>query len=254
VHRHDPASGESQAYDAAQPVGAIALCEHGGLMLAVRDGFGRLDFETGRVRLLAEVEADRPDQRMNDGRCDRRGRFWAGTMALDHRAGAGALYRLDPDLSVTRVLGGVTISNGIDWTDDGRRMYYVDTGAGSIDMFDVEPESGAIANRRTFARIAPADGAPDGLVLDADGCVWVALWGGGAVRRYACDGSIERTIRLPVTYPTACAFGGPDLGDLYITTAAIGLSEAGRAREPQAGGVFRCRPGPRGRPPHRFRG
>lgn len=254
VHRCAHGSRTVRTYEIGQPVGALGLAERGDLILAVRDGFARLDLEDGRVSMIAEVERDRPDQRMNDGRCDAHGCFWAGTMALDEHAGAGALYRLGPDLRVETMIPGVTISNGVDWTDDGRRMYYVDTGALSIDLIDVEPTTGAISNRRTFATVSSSDGAPDGLVLDADGFVWVALWGGGAVRRYAPDGSLDRVIRLPATYVTACTFGGPDLADLFITTASIKLSDEERAREPGAGGLFRCRPGVRGRRPHRFRG
>ncbi len=254
VHRFDPAANITRTYQVGQPVGAIALSDAGDMMLAVRDGFARLDLESGTVRMIAEVGADRPDRRMNDGRCDRAGRFWAGTMALDERPHAGALYRLDPDGRVHTMLRDVTISNGLDWTDDGTRMYYVDTGARSIDAFDVNPDTGALANRRTIARIAPDEGAPDGLVLDAEGFIWVALWGGGAVRRYAPDGTLDRVVRLPVAHPTACAFGGDDLGDLYVTTATIALTAADRARQPLAGAVFRCRPGVAGRPANRFRG
>jgi sugar lactone lactonase YvrE len=191
---------------------------------------------------------------MNDGKCDAAGRFWAGTMALDERGGAGALYRLDPDGHVETMIDGVTISNGLDWSDDGRLMYFIDTPTQSVDVFDFDLASGRIANRRSFARIDPVDGAPDGLTLDAEGFVWVALWGGSRVRRYAPDGALDSIVRVPATYVTSCAFGGADLGDLYITTARIKLSEADRASQPLAGGLFRARPGVRGRPPHRFSG
>jgi len=235
-------------------VGAAALTAAGDLVLAVRDGFARLDLDSGKVRAIADVEADLPDQRMNDGKCDPAGRFWAGTMALDKRPGAGALYRLDPDGRVHRILDGVSISNGLDWSDDGRLMYYVDTPTRSIDVFDFDVASGAIANRRALARVERGDGWPDGLTLDADGYIWVALWAGAAVRRYAPDGTLDRVVAVPTTYPTSCAFGGPDLQDLYVTTAATALTPEERLREPLAGGLFRCRPGVQGRPPHRFKG
>src|SRR5207249_11709210 len=134
-------------------VGAVAPTERGDLVLAVHDGFARLDLATGRVTMIADVEADRPDHRMNDGKCDPAGRFWAGTMALDEREGAGALYRLDPDGRVHTMLRGVTISNGLDWTDDDRAMYYVDSGAHSVDVFDFDRSSGSIANRRTLVSV-----------------------------------------------------------------------------------------------------
>jgi sugar lactone lactonase YvrE len=235
-------------------VGAVALTEAGDLVMAVCHGFARLDLDSGRVRTIVEVEADRQDQRMNDGKCDPAGRFWAGTMAFDYRRGAGALYRLDPDGRVHTMVREVTISNGLDWTDDGRRMYYIDTATKSIDVFDFDPANGAIVNRRPLVQVPDGQGFPDGMTLDADGGIWVALWGGSAVRRYTPDGALDREIRLPVTQPSSCAFGGRDLRDLYITTAATTLSPEARTRQPHAGGVFRCRPGVQGRPANRFRG
>ena len=254
IHRFDPATRELATHDVGCMVGAIALTEAGDLVLAVHDGFARLNPATGAFTLIAEVEADRPDQRMNDGKCDAAGRFWAGTMALDERAGAGALYRLDSDFSVHTMVRQVSISNGLDWSDDGRLMYFVDSPTQSIDIFDFDAASGALANRRTWLRIGPAHGMPDGLTLDADGCVWVSLWGGGGVRRYAPDGRLDSIVRLPTMYPTSCTFGGPDLRDLYITTATIQLSERERASQPQAGGLFRYRPPVGGRPANRFKG
>jgi sugar lactone lactonase YvrE len=254
VHRFHSTTHASRIYDAGSMVGAVGLTDAGDLVMAVRDGFARIDLDTGRVRLIAAVEADRPDQRMNDGKCDAAGRFWAGTMALDYRRGAGALYRLDPDGRVHTMVRDVTISNGLDWTDDGRRMYYIDTPTRSIDVFDFDPASGAIANRRSLVQVPTGLGSPDGMTLDADGGIWVAFWGGSAVRRYTPDGALDCEIRLPVTQPTSIAFGGRDLRDLYITTAATTLSPEERARQPHAGGVFRCRPGVQGRPANRFRG
>jgi sugar lactone lactonase YvrE len=254
VHRFAPATGSLRTYHVNQSVGAVALAEADDLVLAVSTGFARLNLETGRVRMIAEVEADRSDHRMNDGNCDPAGRFWAGTMALDARPGAGALYRLEPDGRVETILRNVTISNGIDWSADGTRMFFIDSPTQAIDVFDVDPASGAIANRRPFVRIAGELGLPDGLTIDADEHVWVALWGGSAVHRYAPDGSLDGVMRLPASRPTSCAFGGVDLRDLYITTATIELTPSERAAEPRAGALFRCRPGPAGRPARRFRG
>lgn len=254
VHRFDPAARTVRTHHVDQPVGAVVPAARGGLVLAVRDGFARLDLDTGAVRAIADVEADRPDLRMNDGKCDAAGRFWAGTMALDERPGAGSLYRLDPDGRVHTMLRDVGISNGLGWSADGRLMYYVDTLTQRIDRFDVDPASGSITNRRAFVRIPAGHGAPDGLTVDADECVWVALWGGGVVHRYRPDGRLDTVIRVPATHPTSCAFGGADLRDLYITTARISLSERQRAEQPAAGGLFRCRPGAAGTGPHRFAG
>jgi sugar lactone lactonase YvrE len=247
VHLFDPAAGDCRSLSLGQPVGCAVPRQAGGLVVALRDGFGRLDVETGRIEMIASVEEDRPDLRMNDGACDRAGRFWAGTMALDARPGEGALYRLDPEGAVTQMLDDVTISNGIDWSLDFRTMYYVDSGTERIDVFDFDLDGGAIGGRRTLVEIPKEAGLPDGLTLDAEGGVWVALWGGGAVHRYSPEGRLDRVIRLPVSHPTSCAFGGPELSDLYVTSAWIELSPAERARQPLAGSLFRVRPGVAGR-------
>jgi sugar lactone lactonase YvrE len=254
VHRFDPQTGALQAFDVGQFVGAVAIAESGELMLAVRDGFARMNLGTVRIEMIAEVEADRPDQRMNDGKCDAAGRFWAGTMALDERGGAGALYRLDPDGQVHTMLRHVSISNGLDWSSDNRLMYFIDSPTQSVDLFDFDAATGVISNRRSLVRVGPVHGLPDGLTLDADGGVWVSLWGGGEVRRYARDGTLDAIVRVPTQYPTSCAFGGADLTDLYITTARVKLSGEERASQPHAGAVFRARPGVVGRPANLFKG
>ena len=177
--------------------------------------------------MLAPVEADNSATRMNDGKCDRAGRFWAGTMAFDQRAhaGAGSLYRLDGSHTATHILPGVSVSNGLDWTLDDRQMYFIDTPTGGIDVFDFDAALGEISGRRRFVTIPPGHGAPDGMTLDAEGYLWVALWGGWAIRRYAPDGTLDREVRFPVSQVSCCAFGGPDFSDLYITTATENFSE-----------------------------
>ncbi len=245
--------GATRTIQLPSPVGCLVPRASGGWVAALADGFWAVA-DDGATTLLADVQGDHPDLRFNDGKCDPQGRFWAGTMALDHRAGAGALYRLDPDLSVHRMVDDVAISNGLDWSLDGRTMYYVDTPTRRIDQFDFDPASGAIAGRRPFVAIDPSDGSPDGLTVDAEGGIWLALWDGSRIRRYLPDGTIEREVRLPVSEVTCPAFGGPDLDELYITTAWELLSEAQHAREPLAGGLFRVRPGIRGRAPTAFAG
>jgi sugar lactone lactonase YvrE len=254
IHRFDPARSSSRTYHVDRMVGAAALTDAGDLMLAVDDGFARLDLASGRLTMVASVEADRPDLRMNDGACDAAGRFWAGTMALDERPGAGTLYRLDPDGRVHPMVREVGISNGLDWSDDGRVMYFIDSLAQSVDRLDFDLATGSIHDRRPLVHIPPGQGAPDGMTVDAEGCLWVALWGGGAVHRYTAGGALDRIVRLPTAYPTSCTFGGAELADLYITTAAVKLSVRERAAQPGAGSLFCCRPGPRGRAPHRFKG
>lgn len=244
----DPRSGGVETLDVGRDVGAVVPAESGKLMAAVVDGFLEIDPESGSRHLVAEVEADQPANRMNDGKCDSRGRFWAGTMGYDIRSDAAALYRLNTDCRVETILQPVTLSNGIDWSPDDRLMYYVDSATQRLDVFDYEPELGRLSNRRTLLEVSKAEGVPDGLTVDAEGCIWLALWGGGAVRRITAEGEVDMVVSLPVSQVTSCAFGGADLGDLYITSAARGVSEPG------AGSLFRCRPGVKGRPANRFRG
>jgi sugar lactone lactonase YvrE len=168
--------------------------------------------------------------------------------------GHGALYRLDEDGSVVRVLSDVSISNGIDWSPDDRHMYYADTPTGRVDCFEFDAARGTLRNRRPFVTIPSDAGWPDGLTVDESGHVWVALWQGGAVHRYAPDGSLERVVRFPVTLTTKAMFGGPDRRDLYVTSAWIDLDEDERARQPMAGGLFRVRADVAGQQPRRFAG
>lgn len=252
VHTYDPATGEDEARDVGQPVGVVVPRAHGGAVLGVRDGFALLEPDGG-FRVVAEVEADRPENRMNDGACDSAGRFWAGTMAFASTPEAGSLYRLDPDLTVTHVIERVTISNGVGWSLDETTMYYVDSMEG-IDAFDYDPETGAVENRRRLADVPDEMGIPDGLTVDAEGFLWVAIYGGGRVRRYAPDGTLDREVSLPVPQITKPAFGGPDLREMYVTSGSEGYTEADHAREPGAGGLWRLDPGVTGLAPNRFGG
>jgi sugar lactone lactonase YvrE len=254
VHEFDPASGGDRVIEVGQPVGSVALAERGDWILAARDGFFRLDPDTEEMSLIAPVEADLTGNRMNDGAVDAHGRFWAGTMGTVGVREAGTLYRLDPDGSVRHMLAPVSTSNGIDWSPDGRRMYYVDTPLNRIDVFTFEPASGDICDRRTFVNVPAASGLPDGLVVDADGFVWLALWQGAAIHRYTPSGRLHRVVNMPVALVTKCTFGGEALDELYITTARIGLHEEARSGPSPAGGVFRVRPGVSGRRANRFAG
>lgn len=251
VLAHDPGAGTTRVFDVGQPVGAVALAADD-LVCAVQAGFGRLDPSTGAFRMWIPVEADDPRTRMNDGYVDARGRFWAGTMSMHRERERGALYRLDPDGTVTRHLTGVTTSNGIDWSGDQRRMYYVDTGHPRIDVFDFDLDAGTLANRRPFVHVDPEEGKPDGLVVDADDHVWLALWRGHRVIRYAPDGTRVATIDLPSLLTTKPAFGGAELNDLYVTSARESLSAEELAAWPDAGGLFRLRLDVAGRRPNRF--
>lgn len=254
VHRFDPVTGIDEQLVVGQPVGAVALRKSGGLVLALRDGFGLVDADGGEMRLVCETELERTDTRMNDGKCDSAGRFWAGTMALDYTPGAGTLYRLDPDLTATAIVHDVTCSNGLAWSPDDRTMYFVDSFASGVDAFDFDPADGSVENRRRLVEIDPSEGQPDGMTIDRDGFLWVALWGGSCVRRYAPDDTLDACVRVPVAQVTSCAFGGPGLDDLYITSAGDGLTSDGWSVQPQAGGLFRASPGVGGAATRRFAG
>lgn len=233
VHTYSPATGADTVVETPQHVGAAKPREGGGLVLNLRDGVGLLDPDGG-FRWLVEWPVE--GVRGNDAAVDAAGRLWAGTMAYDIRPGGGRLNRVEPDGSFVTVLDSVTISNGIGWSPDGSRMYYIDTPLRRVDVFDVDGETGLVTARRTLTAVTR--GQPDGLTVDADGCVWVALWDGGAVHRYTPEGELDRVVELPVSHVTACAFGGPDLTDLYVTTASEGLGEEVLATQPLAGALF----------------
>ena len=254
LHRFDPGADVDRAVELPREVGAVVLRRSGGMVAAAVDGFCTLDPDTGALDLFAAVEADDPGTRMNDGKCDAEGRFWAGTMEWSGEKGRGSFYRLDPDHTVHRMVEGVAISNGLGWSPDGRTLYYADTFAFSVDAFDFDLESGSIDNRRPVVAFDGSQGLPDGLCVDAEGWLWVALWGGGAVRRYAPDGTPGDVIELPCDNVTCPSFGGPDLGDLYITTATSGLTPEQLEQQPAAGALFRCRPGVTGTLPHAYAG
>jgi len=254
VHLFDPSSGFDQVLQAGQHVGAAAVRSRGGLILAARDGFVLLDPATGAIEPFVAVKED-PSTRFNDGKCDAAGRFWAGTMAYAFTPGAGSFYRLDPDGSVTAMFGDVAVSNGLGWSPDWRTMYYIDTPTRGVDAFDFDLAAGTIANRRRAVEIPrEAGGLPDGMCVDAEGCLWVAIVRSGSVQRYTPDGRLDRTVRLPTSGVTSCCFGGADLGDLYITTSAELVPEDQRTAQPHAGGLFICRPGVGGQPPCTFGG
>ncbi len=235
-------------------VGAVAPAVDGGYVLAAGAGFLFVAGD-GSVHELAQPAAGSGDVRMNDGACDTLGRFWAGTMAYDESPGAGALYRLELDGTWTTQLTGLGISNGIGWSPDGATMYLADSGTGCIDAFAFDATAGTIHDRRTLVRVDEPGVVPDGLTVDAEGGIWVALWDGGRLHRYAPDGSLTATVALPVRRPTSCAFGGHDLTTLFVTTALVGLEDEALVRRRGDGLVFAVRGlGVRGVPCEPYRG
>ena len=216
----------------------------GGLVLALGDGIWLQDPDGARRRVMTLHQPAGTPIRMNDGKCDPAGRFWAGSMADDETtAGAGTMYRMDPDLSTHEMFRDVTISNGLAWTGDGRTMFYIDTPTRRVDRFDIDPATGAIANRRTAVSITSEHGLPDGMTIDDEGGLWVAMWKGSAVHRYTQDGRLDTVVELPCAKVTSCCFGGPKLDELYITTSRYELTDEERAAQPLAGALFRFHPG-----------
>lgn len=263
VHRFCPATGERAAWKMPEMVASMALRARGGMILATTTGVDAWDPETERRERLVAPDAEWPENRSNDGKCDRRGRFWLGTMQNNlHPDGSdkamtgstGNLYRIDADLSCHRMDSGIGISNTFAWSPDDTLMYFADTPVG-IYAYDFDPDSGAIAKRRLFARTDdPSLGFGDGSTIDADGFLWNARWDGGCLIRWAPDGRIDRIVKLPCQRVTSAAFGGDDLGILYVTTARYLLSERELAEQPLAGGVFAFDPGVRGLPEVPFAG
>jgi sugar lactone lactonase YvrE len=251
VHSIDPSTGARTRFDAGDAVGTVCLTRSGGLVLALTDGFALARADGQDLTRVPGFSIDRTALRFNDGKPDPWGNFVAGTMAWDESGNPpGSLYRLGADGTVTELFGGVGLSNGLDWTDDQSLFYYSDTTIGRVDVFDTEPDTGALSNRRPFVDAAQ----PDGLTLDAEGCLWLAVWGSGEVRRYTPDGQLDTVIRVPAWQVSSVTFGGSDLTTLYITTAWEGLTPAERAEQPHAGDIFAVTPGVPGRFPFRFDG
>jgi sugar lactone lactonase YvrE len=230
-------------------VAAAIRARRGGYVLATENQFVLLGPDLTEQTALPPVFTD-PLIRFNDGGCDPEGRFYCGTMAYNETPGAGTLYRLDPDGSVSVTLREVTISNGLQWNGAGDTVFYADTPTGQVDRFDFDPVSAAFTNRRTFTEIS-GGGHPDGMAIDEEDAIWVALWGGSAVHRYDRTGRLDLVVDLPVFNVTACAFGGPERQTLFITTSRQGLDEGD---QPEAGAVFRYEAGVRGAPQHAFAG
>jgi sugar lactone lactonase YvrE len=244
--------GEDRAILFDDRVCAAAPYDGDRLLVALARRLVVVDLGDESVKSLVEIPHG-PELRLNDGACDPRGRFWVGSMALDERPGAGALYRYAAG-SLDRVLDDVSLSNGIAWTADATRMYYVDSPTYRIDVLDFDVASGEVSGRRPLVELTREEGIPDGLCVDDDGCIWVALWGGWSLRRYTPDGVLDRIVEVPAAQVTACCFGGDDGRSLYITTAVHGLTAEERAAQPLAGSLFVADVGVAGPPARAFAG
>ena len=256
VNRFDPATGANEVCQLPEQVGSFVLREAGGLVVALRSGFYFLDFETAALTPIADPEADKPDNRFNDGRCGPDGRFWVGTMRdpQDPAQRTGALYCLDTDLSWRTMVSDVGVSNGLAFSPDGGTMYHADTRQQTIWAYDFRAEDGTLSNRRVFATTHDLPGRPDGGCVDAEGFYWSANVNGWQMVRFAPDGSVDRTVKLPVQKPTMPAFGGDNLEIMYITSIGSDGSAPLEPGQPQAGSIFACEPGVGGLPEPKFGG
>lgn len=254
LHRHSATEGQ-RTWQFDEEVSAVAERAEGPeLIITRRHGVAAFNPKTEKLTPLAQLETDIPTNRFNDGKCDRVGRFWAGTMDFACEQSTGSLYRFSPDLSYKRMDSEYIVTNGPAWSTDYRTLYHNDSVNGRVYAFDFDLESGELSNKRLFLQFSPTDGSPDGMTTDSEGGLWIAHWGANKLTRHDAEGSVLRTIELPCSQVTSCAFGGRDLKTLYITSAANGLSEQQLEREPLAGGLFALDIDIAGLPANLFRG
>ncbi len=257
IHRYDPVAHSDSVTAVPRKPAAVAVRRGGGLVVATDEGFHAFDPNEGVMTPLApDPEPDLPRNRLNDSRCDRQGRFWAGSMhdPTSDKIAAGRLHRLDPDLSVTTFLDGLGVSNGLAFSPDGRTMYHADTWAETVWAYDYHPDEGVPTNRRVLAELFDVAGRPDGAAVDESGCYWVALVRGGQIARLTPRGELDRLIPFPVTVPTMMAFGGSDLDTMFVTCLGAGAVSGEDARPGLDGGLFAFDPGCVGLPEPTFAG
>jgi sugar lactone lactonase YvrE len=243
LNRFDPGTGENIAMPMPESIGCFALRASGGFVVALRDGFWLASKDGKLTRKVGSAPYDPAHHRFNDGRCDARGRLFAGYMNEARDAASAALIRLDPDFTQTQVISGMTISNGLAWSPDGRTMYHADTPTRTVNAYDYDPASALPSNPRVFVRFTADGDRPDGAAVDSEGCYWSALYRGGKVVRIAPDGGTLAVHAVPAMCPTMCAFGGSDLRTLFVTSARQQRSDEELARLPRSGGIFAMRVG-----------
>jgi len=223
-----------------QEIGAVFLDQESQLIVAARDGIFKASRSGVLETLLAPIKLEDTSIRTNDAKCDSTGRMWVGTMAFDFSPGVAALYTFDSK-DLKEVVSDLTVSNGIGWSLDKKSMYFIDSPTKKVDIFDLNLEKGDLKNRRLFIQLGDLDAFPDGLTTDEDGGVWVALFGGGQVRRFSAEGKLTHIVELPVKQVTSCCFGGADMSELYITTAQNGMDSDSLISQPLAGSLFRAK-------------
>jgi sugar lactone lactonase YvrE len=237
--------GQRAEWPTPRRIGSLAPRRSGGFIGGTENGIAAIDPQAGRFDILFNPEEDKPGNRFNDGKLDRQGRFWAGTMDDAEKATTGTLYRIDADLSCRAIDSGYKVTNGPAFSPDGKLMYHNDSARSVTYVYDLNAD-GTATNRRVFLQFKDGEGHPDGMTVDADGCLWVCLWDGWAVRRYSPQGEWLETIKMPVQRPTSCTFGGRDLDRLYISSASKDLDDEARKMQPNAGALFMITPGVRG--------
>jgi len=256
IHRFNPQTSHDETWPTPEVIGSLAVRENGGLVAALKSGLYFFDLSTAAVTPVAlPAAAIHPaHNRFNDGKVDRQGRFWAGSMDDLEKDPTGGLFRLDAQLRLEQTVDQVTVSNSLCWSPDSGTLYYSDSPKRTVWAWDFDATSGTISNRRVLIQLPSTDGVPDGATVDAEGCLWLCVWGSWEIRRYDPSGRLLQAVRMPVQRPTCPMFGGPNLDTIYVTSASIGLSEQQLKEQPSAGGVFAFQPGVTGLPESRFKG
>jgi sugar lactone lactonase YvrE len=256
LNRFEPATGRNQAWQMPSLIGSFALRRDGGAIVALKTGIYLFDFATAHLSQVGAPEAHLPGNRMNDGKAGPDGRFWVGSMddRWPDKEPTGALYRVNADLTIDRIVQGLICSNGLAWSPDGRTLYHSDSRLNFVCAYDYDPPSGAIANRRDLRYDSKELGRPDGGTVDREGCYWVCGVSAGRINRFRPDGTLDKSLELPVPSPTNCCFGGPDFRTLYITTKRYREDPAVVSANPKMGGIFAADVGVSGSPAARFAG
>ena len=244
LHTYDPITKDEKSYPLGQKVGTVVPIDTGGVLVALKDGVYAFNMKANNFLLIASPEKDLAENRFNDGKCDPAGRFWVGSMGPRYKA---SLYRISAPSECLRMLDSITTSNGIVWTKDKSKMYYIDTPTGKVMRFDYDNEKGTISNQGVAIRFPDGIGYPDGMTIDSEGMLWIAHWGGSCVGRWNPEtGKMIARVDVPALNITSCAFGGKNLETLFITTARTGMDEAKLTAFPLSGGVFSVNPGTTG--------
>lgn len=250
IHQYDPESGKFEIFQIGHMVSCLAPIDETRYVCASKGGFGILDLNNQQIKFITNPESAMKNNRFNDGKCDPFGRFWAGSMSMNHSKGLGALYCLDADFNLKQVLSGISISNGLAWSEDASLMYYIDSLAFDIAVYDYDNESGTISNRRTLCSIDPAKGAYDGMTIDEDGRLWVAVYNAGVVQCIdPLTGAVVSEVTVNAARTSSCTFGGKNMDMLFITT----IAEENPPDNTCPGGLFMVKPGCKGRVAHVFK-